>query len=198
MAQPLRLEIFETTETLDGPVFLLPEQVEDIRLNAYERGYVAGWDDGAQQNEADDVTRRNAIARQVEHLSFSYHEARSHVLDALKPMFQALLDTVLPAAAQASIVPLTIEQLLPLAQSAAEAPITLRVAAGSKASYEAAFEGLVLPPLTLIETDDLAEGQAEFSFETTHSKIDLTDAAKTIRGAIDRFYQIQTKESHSA
>jgi hypothetical protein len=198
MAQPLRLEVFETQETPDTPVFLLPEQVEEIRLNAYERGYVAGWDDGEKQVAGDDTAQRAAVARQVEQLSFSYHEARAHVLRALEPLFAAMFETVLPVAARASIVPVTIEQLLPMAQAAAEVPITLRVATGSRSAYEAAFEGLVLPPLDLIETDDLAEGQAEFSFAETESKIDLTHAADTIRRAMDRFYQIQFEESRSA
>ncbi|MCL4674748.1 MAG: hypothetical protein KJZ59_01655 [Pararhodobacter sp.] len=198
MAQPLRLEVFETPETPDGPVFLMPEQVEDIRLNAYERGYLAGWEDGANQSEADETTRRAAIARQVEQLSFTYHEARSHVLRALRPVFEAMVASVLPAAARASIIPLTIEHLLPLAQAAADEPVTLRVATGSLAAFEAAFEGLVLPPMTVVATDDLAEGQAEFEFGAMRSSIDLDHAADTIRRAIDSFYQIQIEESRRA
>jgi len=198
MGQPLKLEVFENQETTESPVFLLPEQVEEIRLNAYERGYVAGWDDGGQQGDADDTLRRTAIARQVEQLSFSYHEARGHVLRAIEPLFTGIFEAILPVASRASIVPLTIEQLLPLAHAAADTPITLRVATGSRASYEAAFEGLVLPVLELVETDDLADGQAEFCFETTQSRIDLTHAADTIRRAFERFYEIQTEESRSA
>lgn len=198
MAQPLRLEVFETQDTPDSPVFLMPEQIEEIRLNAYERGYVAGWDDGGQQSEVEGTTQKAAIARQVEQLSFSYHEARAHVLRAIEPVFAAIFDTVLPAAARASIVPVTIEQLLPMAHAAADVPITLRVAPGSRTAYEAAFEGLVLPPLVLVETDTLAEGQAEFCFEATESRIDLSHTADTIRRAVDRFYQIQFEENLSA
>lgn len=195
MAQPLRLEVFETQETPDSPVFLLPEQIEEIRLNAYERGYVAGWDDGGKQSDADDSTQKAAIARQVEQLSFSYHEARAHVLRAIEPLFAAIFETVIPVAARASIVPLTIEQLLPMVHAAADVPITLRVANGSLAAYQAAFEGLVLPPLEMVETDTLAEGQAEFSFDSSEARIDLTHAADTIQRAVNRFYQIQFEEN---
>ncbi|WP_323037662.1 flagellar biosynthesis protein [Pararhodobacter sp.] len=195
MAQPLRLEVFETQETPDSPVFLLPEQIEEIWLNAYERGYVAGWDDGGKQSDADDSTQKAAIARQVEQLSFSYHEARAHVLRAIEPLFAAIFETVIPVAARASIVPLTIEQLLPMVHAAADVPITLRVANGSLAAYQAAFEGLVLPPLEMVETDTLAEGQAEFSFDSSEARIDLTHAADTIQRAVNRFYQIQFEEN---
>lgn len=198
MAQPLRLEVFETPETLDGPVFLMPEQVEDIRLNAYERGYVAGWDDNGQQSDTEISTQRAAMLRQVEQLSFSYYEARAHVLRAIEPLFKAIFDTVLPVAVRASVVPVTIEQLLPFAVAAAEAPIILRVSTGMRAEFETAFEGLVLPPITLVETDELAQGQTEFVFDATESRIDLSHTAEMLKRAIDRFYQIQSEESQSA
>lgn len=198
MAQPLRLEVFEALETPDSPVFLVPEQIEEIRLNAYERGYVAGWDDGGAQSEGDETKQRATIARQVEQLTFSYHDARAHVLRAIEPLFAAIFETVIPVAARSSIVPLVIEQLLPMAHAAAEMPITLRIAEGSRQAYEVAFEGLILPPLNLVEADTLAEGQAEFSFEATETRIDLTHAADTIRRAVNRFYQIQFEETESA
>ncbi|MCB1394573.1 MAG: hypothetical protein H6898_04765 [Rhodobacter sp.] len=198
MTRSLRLEVFETPDQPDGPVLLMPEEVEDIRLNAYERGYGAGWDDGGQQAEAEETARRAAFARQAEQLTFTYHEARGHVLAALKPVIAAVLDTVLPAAVRASVVPLAIEQLMPLAHAAAEAPITLRIAPGRLADFEAAFDGLVLPPLDLVETGDLAEGQAEFTFGALETRIDLAHAAAVVRAAIDRFYLIQTEESRRA
>lgn len=198
MARALRLEVFETPEQPDGPILLMPEEVEDIRLNAYERGYGAGWEDGGQQAEAEETARKAAFARQAEQLCFTYHEARGHVLSAVKPVIAAMLDTVLPAAVRASVVPLVIEQLMPLAHAAAEAPIRLRIARGRRADFEAAFEGLVLPPLDLVEADDLAEGQAEFAFGALETRIDLTEAAASVRAAIDRFYLIQTEESRRA
>jgi flagellar assembly protein FliH len=198
MPHALRLEEFETPELPDGPVVLMPEDVETLKLNAYERGYAAGWEDGGQSVEADEAARRAAFARQAEHLNFTYHEARGHVLAALKPLFTAMLEGVLPVAARASVVPLVIEQLLPLANAAAETPITLRVARGMQAEFEAAFAGQVLPPLDLVETDDLAEGEAEFHFEALHTRIDLDHAVEAIRRAIARFYMIQTEESRRA
>jgi len=191
MAQPLQLEVFETPATPDGPVFLMPEQVEEIRLNAYERGYGAGWDDGGQQDEAEDAAHRTEIRRQVEQLSFGYHEARAHVLNALKPLLAAAFETVLPEMSRASIVPLVIEQLLPLAHSAAEAPLVLTVPTGTRTRFEAAFDGLVLPPLTLAESAELVDGQAVISDGESQSHVDLTQATNSALKALERFYQFQ-------
>lgn len=198
MAPPLKLEVFETPDQFDGPVTLLPEEIEEIRLNAYERGYAAGWDDGGHQADADDSQRRSAIARQVEQLGFTYHEARAHVLGAIEPLLRAMLDSVLPVAVRAAVVPQTIDQLMPLAHAAAEAPIRLLIAPGSRAAFEQAFEGLVLPPIDLVETDAMAEGQAEFAFDGQRTRVDLRHAAEALGRAIDRFYLIQTEESRRA
>ena len=198
MAQPLRLEVFETFDIPDGPALMTPEQIEDIRLSAYERGYLAGWEDGGTQVDADASVRRSAIERQIDSLSFTYLEAQGHILKALRPVFESMVATVLPEAARASVVPVLIEALLPLAQAAATAPVLLRLPRGARGGFEAATEGLVMPPLEIHETDDLAQGQAEFVFGTAETRIDLTHAADLVGRAIDSFYDIQCEEIRSA
>lgn len=198
MPHPLRLEVFETPETLDGPALLMPEELEELRLNAYERGYVAGWEDGTRQSATDKDLRRAAVERTAEQLAFSYHEARGHVLKALEPLFTAIAEAVLPRLARAAVVPLTLEQLMPLAHAAAETPVILRVAEGRRDDFVEAFEGLVLPPLEIVESADLAEGQAEFDVDAAETRVDLTRVAETIGQAIEAFYQTQNEERHRA
>ena len=198
MPMPLRLEVFETPETNDGPSLMMPDQIEDLRLNAYERGYVAGWEDGGTQHDAEAATRKLAIERRVEQLNFTYHEARGHLLKSIAPLFEAIVGTLLPTIARASVIPLVIEHLLPLAHAAAEAPVTLRISPGSRPGFDAAMAGQMLPPLDIVEADDLVEGQAEFAFGTAETRIDLTHAAARIQRAIEQFTQIQTEESHRA
>lgn len=198
MAQPLRLEVFETLQLPDGPTFMMPEDLEDIRLSAYERGYLAGWQDGSTQTEGEAKDRRSTLERQIETLSFTYHEARGHVLQSLRPLFAAMIEAILPVAARASVIPVAIEALMPLAQAAASAPIALRLPQGTREPFLAAIEGLVLPPIEITETPDLAQGQAEFAFGIAETRIDLTHAADLVAEAINRFYAIQTEESRRA
>lgn len=198
MPHPLRLEVFEIADIPAGPALMLPDEIEDIRLSAYERGYLAGWQDGTAQVETEAAARQSGIERQIEKLDFTYHEARGHVLAALRPVLEAMVETVLPAAARASVVPVVIEALTPLVQTAAGAPTTLRLPPESRAAFEAATDGLVLPPLVIEETEDLAEGQAEFVLGTCETRIDLTHAATQIACAVRRFYAIQCEETNRA
>ena len=198
MVQALRLEVFETPEVPDTPALMLPDQIEDIRLAAYERGYLAGWEDAGTREDADVALRRAAIERTVERLDFTYHEAQGHVLSALRPLFAEMLTTLLPVAVRASLVPVVIDTLMPLAAAAAGQPVTLRIPAGQKLAFEAALAGLVLPPMDLRETAELVDGQAEFAFGTEETRVDLDQAAAQIAAAIAQFYQIQTDEKRRA
>lgn len=198
MVHSLRLEVFETPEVPDTPALMLPDQVEEIRLAAYERGYLAGWEDSGTREDAEAALRRTAIERTVERLDFTYHEARGHVLTALRPLLAQMLATLLPAAVRASLVPMVVDTLMPLATAAAGQPITLRIPPGQKSAFEAVLAGLVLPPLDLVEADDLVEGQAEFAFGTEETRVDLDQAARMIGAAIAQFYQIQIEEKRRA
>lgn len=198
MAIPLRLEVFETPELPEGPAVLMPDEVEDLRLTAYERGYVAGWDDAGRQAEADETARRARVAARIEALTFGYHEARAEILAAFVPLLTSLAESLLPAMARATVVPLVIEQLLPLATVQADRPLVLRVPLGMGAEFSAALEGLVLPPLTLIETSDLSEAEAEIVADTEETRIDLSAAVARITAAIAILYPHSTQESRRA
>lgn len=195
MAMPLRLEVFQVIEEPEVPALVTEEELEEIRLAAYETGYNAGWEDSGQQAERQEAERRAAVERQLEALNFTYHEARGHVLRALEPVLEAMLQTLVPEAARASVVPMVIEQLLPLAGPASETPVTLRISPGSRDDFVAAFTGMPLPPIKLVESPDMATGQAEFSFDTQQTRVDLSHVVDELHAAIRRFYQIQFEES---
>jgi hypothetical protein len=198
MPLPIRLEVFETLAETGAPLVLTPEEVEEIRLNAYERGYNAGWDDAGKQAEEEERTRRAEVERQLQQLSFTYHEVRGHMLRALQPVFAELLSVVVPEAARTSVVPLAAEQLLKLAGTVTQTPVTLRIAPGTRPDFEAALDGLVLPPLRIVETEEMVPLQTAIAFDQQETQIDLAAVAEQLRAAIDRYYLIQTEEvSHA-
>ncbi|MCC5970252.1 MAG: hypothetical protein JJU15_09890 [Pararhodobacter sp.] len=198
MPSPLRLETFHKSEEPLAPAAQTGEATEEVKLAAYERGYVAGWEDADRQAERAALERRAGVERQIEALNFTYHDARGHVLRAMEPVLQAVLETVVPEAARASVIPEVIAQLLPLAQSASEMPVTLRVPPGSRTTFEAALAGLVLPPLEISECARLGPAQAEIAMEQKETRVDFTQATEDLCGAIARFYQIQFEESRHA
>lgn len=199
MPAPLRLEVFERPASPETPTLMLPEDVEDLRMTAYERGYIAGWDDAGRQAGAEAAARQAQVAQRIEALTFGYHEARAHVLAATAPLIEAMVATLLPAVARAAVLPVVLDQLLPLAVSHAARPLVLRVPPGWAGDYAAALDGLVLPPLTLIEAPDLTETQAEIApadlDATDVIRIDLSAALDAIRAALTAFHPAAPQES---
>ncbi len=198
MPAPLRLETFETVATPEEPAFMLPEQLEDLRLTAYERGYVAGWEDAQRQAEVERGARQALVAARIEALTFGYHEARAHVLAGVMPVLEAMLAAVLPAVARAAVVPLALEALQPLALDGADRPLVLRIPRGWRTDYEAALSGLALPPLTLAETDDLAETEAEIVSDAATARIDLSAVLARIEAALAALHPPPAKEARRA
>lgn len=189
MPAPLRLEVFETPDEPELPSLVMPEDLEDLRLNAYERGYTAGWDDAMRQADDETRARQEALVRLAEGLNFTYHEAQAHVLGALEPLLQAIAARILPQLARSALVQAVSEELMSVATELAATPVELRVPPGMKTDFEVGFEGLALPPLAIAECEDLPAGVAEFAGGARQTRVDLAGIAERMADTIARFYQ---------
>lgn len=198
MPAPLRLEVFETPDEPDLPSLVMPEDLEDLRLNAYENGYTAGWDDAMRQADDETRARQEALARTAEGLNFTYHEAQAHVLGALQPLLQAIAAQILPELARGALVQAVSEELMSVANELAATPVELRVPAGMQAAFEAGFEGLMLPPLDIVECDDLPGGVAEFAGGARQTRVDLAGVAEHLASTIARFYTFDMPQEEAS
>lgn len=169
------------------------EQLERMRLEGYEQGYQAGWDD-AVKAEAEAQDRIGAeFARNLQDLGFTFHEARQHVMHALEPLLAGMVEKVLPELITRTIGQSVIEELLPMASEAADAPIEIVVSPESRAALEPLLAEATSVPFTLIEEPSLAEGQIYLRSAKTERDIDLTGAVDRIGAAIRDLYQLNEK-----
>ena len=198
MGQLLKLEVFESVDLPEGPALMTPEDIEALRLTAYEAGYKAGWDDGEAQHLTDLDAARAELAQKIEALSFGYFEARAHVVAGLRPLLEAIVETVVPQGARAAVIPQVVEALLPLAMAAADRPVTLRLAPGGAERVQRAVEGLVTPPLAYAEDPALDPAEAVIAQGAHAVHVDLSGAAIALGRAIDEFYQLDQQEVRRA
>jgi hypothetical protein len=190
----LRLEVFETAETPATTVVTDSGAQEEARLAAYELGFTAGWDD-ATAAQADEQSRlRQELARNLQSLGFTYHEARVHVLRALEPLLADIVGRLLPALAREALAPVVLETLLPLAAEMAEAPITLVMGPGARPAIESLLEQATGLPLTLVEEPTLGDGQVYLRLGDTETRIDLDRATARIAAALRGFYDLSEKD----
>jgi len=191
------LEDFETPAPAQQPVKpsdLVPRAVSDAdKVVAYEQGYKAGWDDAAHA-EADDQERIGAdFARNLQELSFTFHEARSHVIQAMEPLLTELIGTLLPQLVSETLGPKIVEELQPLIEQGADSPVELVVAPASRAALERQLADSNMSAIRLTEEPSLAEGQAYLRVGKIERQIDMAGALERISLAIRSLYALNER-----
>ena len=87
------------------------DQIEQDKLAAFESGYQAGWDDStkAQSDNRDKIS--SEFARNLQEMSFTYHEALAKLTLSLKPVMTEIIDRLLPAMVAQSLAGHILEQV---------------------------------------------------------------------------------------
>lgn len=171
-------------------------KLEEQKLESFETGYTAGWEDAAKA-QADDATRISAdFARNLQELSFTYQEAHAQVLDALTPLLEGMVETVLPDLARRTLAPRLVDMVQEKARTlAGSTRFEIVVAPVCRAALEPLLEGVVSPPVSLREEPSLGEGQAYIAAGDTETEIDLDEVLAGIGEAVAGFLEDQKRET---
>jgi len=168
-----------------------PEVLEESqRLAAFEEGYQAGWEDAARSFTESHQKLSADLANNLEDLSFTFHEARAHVLKAIEPVLHDVTIKLLPEIARASLPALVSEKLDALCRQCAEAPVTISVAPGARAAIAAVLPEKPGFPLEIVEEPTLAEGQAFLHLGQIEHSVDTTRAVQELTAAIHDFFSL--------
>jgi flagellar biosynthesis/type III secretory pathway protein FliH len=192
----IRLEVFETPDAPPSRTSVVLDQgaLEDIRMQAYEQGYTAGWDDAAAA-QTDDQSRIKAdFGRNLQTLGFTFQEARTHVLRAIHPLLNQIITCLLPELAREVLPSVALEVLMPLADEMADAPVTIVLNPASRAAVEALLEQATGLPLTVVEEPMLGEGQVYLRLGDIETRIDLDRATADIARAVRDFFDTTEKD----
>ncbi len=188
MTIPFNLEVFDDVVTRPATPLQLNAISEEEKLQAYEQGYKAGWDDAAAA-QAEDQTRISAdFARNLQELSFTYHEAKGKVLNALEPLLSEMVSKVLPKLATENLVEMVVEEVQEIARNAANASVELVISPENRPALERLLEGQESLPITIVEEPSLGAGQVYLRFEDLEKKIDLEAVLTRCQQAIDGFF----------
>jgi flagellar assembly protein FliH len=165
------------------------EALEDARLSGFDQGFKAGWEDceTAQMDVAQ--ATRAALHRHLQEMSFGYHEAHGHLLAALRPVFAALTERVLPQIARQTLAPRVLEAILPLGQAGLDAPLRLRVHPENRMALEEFLAGAVCPPFETIEDLTLQPGVVVLAANEAEVLIDADAITEAIRDIVARHFE---------
>lgn len=190
----LRLEVFDTSQAADGTPLPLVEATaaEEAKVVAFEQGYTAGWDDAATAQQGDQNRISADLARNLQSLSFTFQDARSHVLQAIRPLMLEMINRLLPEVAHEALAPTVLEALTPIADEMSGAPMTLVLNPAVRSQVEDLVSQATGLPMVIEEEPSLSEGQVYIRFGTAEAKVDLDRVTADIAAAVRAFFNLSS------
>lgn len=193
----LRLEVFESEDTGTAPntIVLDTSLLEEAKLASYDAGYSAGWEDAAAAQSGDQTRISADLARNLQALSFTYQEARGHILRAIEPLFEEIIAKLLPSLASETLGGIVLDTLMPMAEGLSDAPVTLVLNPNARAAVEPLIEAATGLTLAIEEEPSLGEGQVYLRFDQNEALVDLDRATAEIATALRGFFNLSPKEA---
>ncbi|GGF66869.1 ABC transporter ATP-binding protein [Mameliella alba] len=172
-------------------------EIEGQKLEAFEKGYRAGWDD-AVKAQSDDRTRiSSAFGQHLQDLSFTYHEAYTQVMNAVTPLLDEMVRSLLPEMARQTLGHHIVQQLQAMSLEIGRMDVVIAVHPDRVEAVEPLLEQDFGFPICLTPDDSLAEEQADIRFGATERQIDLSDLAASLAEAVAGFaHDNQRKMRH--
>lgn len=183
-----------TAKTVSGA----EEVTQTDRLAAFEEGYKAGWDDAAKAQDESEARMAADLAGNLADLSFTFHEARSHVLAAIEPLLKQIVAKVLPDAARAAMPQIIADIAMQTFGDAASAPVVIVAAPESRDRIEALLPADPGFPIELRAEPTLTGGQAFIRTGGVEQSVDMDATLAAIEGAIADFFTLTHDEKVQA
>lgn len=186
------LEDFAPIATTDPAVN--SDTSETKLLESFEQGYAAGWDDAIRAKAEERASVSADLARNLQALSFTHHEARSAVLADLSSVLEQIVMKTMPTLIRETLGLQIVDQLTDLARNEPAQTAEIRV---SPEDVEVVLSLLPEPPglsVDVISDDRIAGGQVQIQLGQRERQIDVSDVVQGLSKALDGFVHQSRKE----
>lgn len=183
---------FQSERGMDAP--LVDQAVQDARLEGFEAGYQAGWDDAvkARSDEGDRLT--DDFVQTVQDFSFTYHEAYSKLSDSMQPLMTRFVTSVMPEVAKDGLYVQLADQIKNLVDTQSENAIAIAVSPQRKELISQILRNKVGVPFAIEEEPSLSNGQFYLRVSQQEREIDIDSVVEEVRNSINAFFQSSSKE----
>lgn len=190
----LYLEDFGTPISGHTAAVISDEMLETERLEFFDKGYRAGWDDAIKAKSDEGAQFADGVAQSLQDLSFTYHEVHAQILSNLGPLFEEILQKLLPLLARETLGAHVADQLASMARDMGTVQIEIVVAPGTAEQVSQLVNGAgARLPITVVEDADVPEGRADMRLGAKEVSIDLSDVIVQISEAVRAALQGQTE-----
>lgn len=176
------------------PVSLTDVSLEELKLEAFEKGYQAGWEDALRAGEEDTRNVSADLAQSLRDLSFTFEEAHTAAVKSLKPLLDQMVTSVLPEIARKTLGMQITEQLHDLARTHGPQPVEIVTAPADQDLIQNMI-GLTPPMQTSVTSEpSMAKGQVFIRLGDHQREIDVTHVLSGIEQAISGFFNEAQRE----
>jgi flagellar assembly protein FliH len=171
------------------PVAITDVSLEEERLEAFEKGYQAGWDD-CVKSQVEDGRRITAdLVQNLQDIGFTYEEVHGEIMGAMQRLLQQIMQTVLPPLSHAMLVPQVTEILHDLLETNGRQPVQLTAGPADLAILRRLSAEMPDLACTLTEDQTLASGQVLLRLGESERALDMPDVLLRIEHAVSGFFQ---------
>lgn len=171
------------------PVAITDVSLEEERLEAFEKGYQAGWDD-CVKSQVEDGRRITAdLVQNLQDIGFTYEEVHGEIMGAMQRLLQQIMQTVLPPLSHAMLVPQVTEILHDLLETNGRQPVQLTAGPADLAILRRLSAEMPDLACTLTEDQTLASGQVLLRLGESERTLDMPDVLLRIEHAVSGFFQ---------
>lgn len=172
------------------------EALEDQKLQAFEAGYQAGWDDSAKA-QADARDKISAeLGQNLQEISFSYHEALSKLTVSMEPVMAQMIERLLPELLRNSLSAHILDQMRALISENARQPIEIVVSEKNVETVKSIAGRNLTEPFEVVGEPTLGEGQAFVRMGDAERQVDLDSVVSGISKAMTAFFHETEQETN--
>ena len=187
------LEEFSTRIISDDPTLTSNTSLEEHKLEAYEQGYKAGWDDAASAQSDEQSRITSDFARNLQELSFTYHQARGQILTSLEPLLKEMVSKVLPKLVRSNFQQIIVDEAIEIAKENSEAAIEIVIAPTNRPALERLLETKNNLSVSIVEETTMADGLAYLRFADNEKQIDLEGVLSGLSQTVGEFFEQHEK-----
>jgi len=177
------LEDFGTTPG-SGARRVSDEDIEADKLESFETGYRAGWEDALKSRSEESERISDEFARNLQDLSFTYHEAHAQVMKAMGPLLQDIVEKILPDTVRETLGLRVAEQLTEMARIHGARPMEIVTAPTDLTAVEGLLTQDFGFPVRATADDMLTDGQVLLRMAGDERQIDMDAVMEGIRQAV--------------
>ncbi|MFY0634226.1 MAG: hypothetical protein JXQ91_10460 [Vannielia sp.] len=163
----------------------------EAQLAAFDKGYREGWEDAARAHAEEQKAIGSDLARALDDMSFTYHEARRAMLGEMRELITGIVAKVLPVSLGGSLGPMILERIEEAVKSRSEVSVEVAVAPENLARVAPLLQGEATIPVRLADSASLGPGQAVLRFANAEEIIDLDAVLTGITQVVDGFFEGQ-------